>query len=99
MIVGIDVAQLHPGVALLGDALLDGVDCCCLLLGGGLVVAHEGEQRGHVLLIGVAHGHGLCIVVQIVVAGAQPEAALSDAHDVAVSLTLVCAHTDAIHHG
>ena len=99
VIVGVDVAQLHGAVAGLGQTCLYGHDGLHLLRCCGLIVAHELEEGCHQLLIGVAHLHGLLIVVEIVVALAQTETTLTNAHNVHRSVALVCAHAHVEHQG
>ena len=99
VIVLVDVAQLHLAVASLGDAGLDGHHCLHLLLCGGLVVAHHLEELLHVSLVSLTNLLGLVVVVHVVVANTQSDAALTHLNDVVGCITKVCIYADAKHHG
>ncbi len=98
MVVGSHVAQLHLVVAGLGDARLDREHSLHFLLGRSLIVARHLEQVLQIGLVSLQHALVLLVVGEIVVAGAESESALTDAHDVPVGIALVGVHTDTKHH-
>ena len=95
MIVGLGVAQLYHRLAGLGDAHFDVEHGFHFLLGRGFVVTHEAEHLDDILLVGLANLLRGFVVLQIVVAVAQREAALLDAYDVHLAVFHVGAYADA----
>lgn len=92
VVVGRDVAELHLVVGHAGQSCLDGHCGFHLLLCRGLVVSSQTQHLDDIGAVGLAHALRLCVVVEVVVAGAQSHASLSDGDDVVLGVAEVSAH-------
>ena len=98
VVVGVDIAQLHLVVTGSGNAFLYGIHLLHAIGGCGLVVAQCLEQTFAIGFIRLAHRLSLRVVVEVVVAVAQSESCLRNAHDVVVSIAEVGTCAPGIHH-
>ena len=99
VVILVDIAQGYLVVACLCNACFDGHNCLHLLFGSRRVVTYHLKHFLHEGFVGLTNLDSLCIVVEIVVTGAETYATLLDRDDVHAGIAHVCSHADAEHHG